>query len=260
MRDILKQLAQGQITVDEAEKFIRILELEEVENLAQLDIGREFRKGIPEIILAESKTPEQISKIALAMVEKQGHVVISRADDAVFSSIRETLPFNIYAIESLHARMVVLRKAEFAPLNLGGRVGVLAAGTSDIPIAEEAKILSIEMGCHVLEKYDVGVAGVHRLFPPLKQMLEEQVDVLVVVAGREGALPSLVAGLVDIPIIAVPTSVGYGFGEKGTAALAAMLQACPLGLAVVNIDAGIAAGAIAALIANRAAKARSLHD
>ncbi|MDY6833556.1 MAG: nickel pincer cofactor biosynthesis protein LarB [Chloroflexota bacterium] len=260
MRDILKQLAQGQITVDEAEKSIRILELMEVENLAQLDIGREFRKGIPEIILAEGKPPEQTGQIALAMVQKQGHVVVSRADDAHFRSIRKIMPSTIHIMESAHARIVVLRKAGFAPYDFGGRVGILAAGTSDMPIAEEAKILSIEMGCHVLEEYDVGVAGVHRLFPPLKQMLEEQVDVLVVVAGREGALPSLVAGLVDIPIIAVPTSIGYGFGEKGTAALAAMLQACPLGLAVVNIDAGIAAGAIAALIANRAAKARASKE
>ncbi|MEM2961142.1 MAG: nickel pincer cofactor biosynthesis protein LarB, partial [Candidatus Bathyarchaeia archaeon] len=131
-----------------------------------------------------------------------------------------------------------------------------AAGTSDIPIAEEAKLIAEEMGCEVFSIYDVGVAGIHRLFEPLKRMVIEDVDVIVVVAGREGALASVVAGLVDVPIIATPTSVGYGFGDKGLSALTAMLQSCSLGLAVVNIDNGIAAGSIAALIANRAAKFR----
>jgi len=112
------------------------------------------------------------------------------------------------------------------------------------------------MGCDVITAYDVGVAGIHRLFPHLKAMLEKDVDVIIAVAGREGALPSVVAGLVDIPVIGVPTSIGYGLGEKGIGALTAMLQTCSLGLAVVNIDGGIPAGAIAALIANRMAKIR----
>ena len=134
------------------------------------------------------------------------------------------------------------------------RIGILTAGTSDIQVAEEARIIVEEMGCRVITAYDVGVTGIHRLIPPLKEMIAGDVDVLIVVAGREGALPTVVAGMVDLPVIAVPTSVGYGLGEKGISALIAMLQSCSLGLAVVNIDGGVAAGAIAAMIANRIAK------
>ncbi|MCS7384845.1 MAG: AIR carboxylase family protein, partial [archaeon GB-1867-097] len=121
----------------------------------------------------------------------------------------------------------------------------------------EARVVAEEMGCEVLTAYDVGVAGLHRLFSPLKEMISRDVDAIIVVAGREGALPSVVAGLVDAPVIAVPTSIGYGFGEKGISALMAMLQACSLGITVVNIDGGIPAGTVAALIANRVAKFRN---
>jgi hypothetical protein len=124
-------------------------------------------------------------------------------------------------------------------------------------VAEEAKVIAKEMGCTVYSTYDVGVAGIHRLLEPLKEALSNDVDVIVVVAGREGALASVVSGLVDVPVIAVPTSNSYGFGEKGLSALMAMLQSCSLGLAVVNIDSGVAAGTVATLIANRAAKFRN---
>ena len=123
-------------------------------------------------------------------------------------------------------------------------------------MAEEARIVAEEMGCEVTTTYDVGVAGIHRILSPLMNMINKDVDVLIVIAGREGALPSVVASMIDIPIIGVPTSIGYGFGGNGVSALTAMLQACPLGLAVVNIDSGVAAGSIAALIANRTAKFR----
>lgn len=132
---------------------------------------------------------------------------------------------------------------------------MITAGTADIPVATEAKVAAEEMGCKVLTAFDVGVAGIHRLFGPLKRMIEEGVDAIIVVAGMEGALPSVVASLVDVPVIGVPTSVGYGLGRDGIGALTAMLQSCSLGLAVVNIDGGVAAGVFAALIANRAAKA-----
>jgi NCAIR mutase (PurE)-related protein len=138
----------------------------------------------------------------------------------------------------------------------GGRVGLLTAGTSDIPVAEEAKVIAEEMGCKTRAYYDVGVAGLHRLFKPLSELLKWDSDVILVIAGREGALPTVVAGLVDIPVIGVPTSRSYGFGDKGIAALAAMLQSCSLGIAVVNIDGGVGAGSIGGLIANRAAKYR----
>jgi NCAIR mutase (PurE)-related protein len=136
----------------------------------------------------------------------------------------------------------------------GGRVGILTAGTSDIGIAEEARLVAEAMGCMCMCSYDVGIAGLHRVFPIIKKMIRADVDAIVVVAGMEGALPSIVSSLVDIPVIGVPSSVGYGYGEKGVAALASMLQSCTLGLSVVNIDNGIGAGAIAANIANRSVK------
>ena len=134
----------------------------------------------------------------------------------------------------------------------GGKVGIITAGTSDIGIAEESRLMCKAMNCEAITSYDVGVAGIHRIFPILKEMINEDVDCIIVAAGMEGALATLVSSMVDIPVIGVPTSVGYGYGEKGIAALASMLQSCSLGLSVVNIDGGIAAGSIAANIANRA--------
>ena len=155
------------------------------------------------------------------------------------------------------SRTAILRADGFRLVPTGGRVGVLTAGTSDQPLAEEAAIVCQEMGCTVHLAYDVGVAGLHRLFEPLRQFLEEHdVDVIIVAAGMDGALPSVVSGLVDVPVIGLPTSVGYGMGGKGQAAILAMLQTCSPGLAVVNIDNGVGAGAMAAMIANRVAAAR----
>ena len=141
----------------------------------------------------------------------------------------------------------------------GGRVGILSAGTADIAVAEEAKVIAEEMGCSAAAVYDVGVAGIHRLFPELSKLVEGGVDALVVAAGREGTLPAIVAGLVDVPVIGVPVSTGYGAGGKGEAALLSMLQSCTV-LTVVNIDAGFVAGAFAARIANLAARQRMLRS
>lgn len=150
----------------------------------------------------------------------------------------------------------MLKRSGFKTLKTGGRIGILTAGTSDIRVAEEARVMAEEMGCTVTMENDVGVAGIHRVFPAVKRMLEADVDVVIVAAGREGALPTVVAGLIDLPIIGLPVSTGYGAGGRGEAALNAMLQACSLGIAVVNIDSGVAAGAVASLIANRVAKSR----
>ena len=136
----------------------------------------------------------------------------------------------------------------------GGKVGILTAGTSDIGVAEESRLVCEAMNCKCITSYDVGIAGIQRVFPILKEMIKEDVDCIIVAAGMEGALATLVSTMVDIPIIGVPTSVGYGYGAKGIAALASMLQSCSLGLSVVNIDNGIAAGGIAANIANRAVR------
>ena len=154
-------------------------------------------------------------------------------------------------------RTVVVKKKGANPKESGGKIAILAAGTSDIPTAEEARVTAEVMGCKVLAHYDVGIAGIHRLLEPLKEVLDDNVSAVVVVAGMEGALPSVVRGLVTVPVIGVPTSTGYGYGGHGQAALMTMLQSCAPGLTVVNIDNGFGAGATAALVANQVALART---
>ncbi|MFC1910232.1 nickel pincer cofactor biosynthesis protein LarB [Chloroflexota bacterium] len=256
MKDTLQRLARGEISVAEAERIIKALAIQKVGSLATLDTGREFRKGIPEIIIAEGKSPDDVVRIAKVMLYENGRALISRMDKQHLKVIKQADFGDVVFSENRQARVIVIKNREYAISQTGGKVGILTAGTSDIPLAEEAKIVAEEMGCEVVSCYDVGVAGIHRLFIPLSDMVKKDVDVIVVVAGREGAIASIVAGLVDIPIIAVPASMGYGFGGKGISALMSMLQACPLGLAVVNIDGGIPAGTIAALIANRVARFR----
>lgn len=233
-----------------------MLAIESVARVAKLDIGREMRKGLPEVILAEGKEPNDVAEIAMAMVQRTGRAIVSRANTKFLRAIRSRRIVGSMTEYSLKARMVIVRARNYAVKKTGGRIGVLTAGTSDIPIAEEARIIAEQMGCQTKLFSDVGVAGLHRLFKPLRELLAWDVDVILVVAGREGALPTVVAGLVSVPVIGVPTSGSYGFGEKGIAALAAMLQSCSLGLAVVNIDGGVGAGSVGALIANRAALGR----
>ncbi len=158
------------------------------------------------------------------------------------------------------ARAAAIYRRGFVPPRTGGRVGLISAGTSDIPCAEEARLIAEAMGCVVVPVYDVGVAGLHRLFQPLQSMLAEGVDVIIVAAGMDGALPSVVSGLVDVPVIGLPTSIGYGLGGGGVGALISMLQTCAPGLTVVNIDNGVGAGATAALIANRVAHTRKMCE
>jgi pyridinium-3,5-biscarboxylic acid mononucleotide synthase len=234
-----------------------MLAIKELSNFAKLDVGRELRKGLPEVILAEGKDPIDVSKITQAMVERTGRAIVSRANARFLAKIRSRNIRNTRVEFFPKSGMIVARSRSFMIRKTGGKLGILTAGTSDIPVAEEAKIMADEMGCETKEFYDVGVAGLHRLFKPLSELLRWDADTIVVVAGREGALPTVVAGLVDVPVIAVPTSRSYGFGDKGIAALAAMLQSCSLGLAVVNIDGGVGAGSIGALIANRAALGRT---
>lgn len=254
MREILEKLARGEISVDEAEKLLKIFSIAEIEGLAEIDLGREIRRGVPEIIIAEGKSSDEVLEIAERMLDEVGRAIISRVSEDLMEKVTDIEG----AIIEIHerARIVVLKKEGFRVERTGGKVGILTAGTSDIRIAEEARVIAEEMGCEVLKAYDVGVAGLHRLFEPLKEMIREDVDVLIVVAGREGALASVVAGLVDIPVIAVPSSTGYGLGGRGLSALMSMLQSCSLGLAVVNIDGGVPAGIVASLIANRVAKYR----
>jgi pyridinium-3,5-biscarboxylic acid mononucleotide synthase len=258
LREVLDKVAAKEVSPAEAEKMLQLLAIDEVGCLAKLDGNRGLRKGIPEIILAEGKTPDDVAEISKRMVTKCGRAIVSRCSKEHIAIVKRTFEHDNVKIEiNDEAKMVIIKNKNFAVKPSGGRIGILTAGTSDIPVAEEAKIVAHEMGCTVYSTYDVGVAGLHRLIEPLKQVVSNDVDVVIVVAGREGALASVVSGLVDVPVIAVPTSNSYGFGEKGVSALMAMLQSCSLGLAVVNIDSGVAAGAVATLIANRAAKFRS---
>jgi NCAIR mutase (PurE)-related protein len=229
----------------------RLLAIASLSRFAKLDIGREERKGLPEVVLAEGKLASDVAKISHAMLRRTGRAVISRLNGSQVRAIRSIIGREAKVEYFSRSQMIVIRSRSYRPRRSGGKVGILTAGTSDIPVAEEAEVIAREMGCETRSFYDVGVAGIHRLFDPVRDLLKWEADVIIVVAGREGALPTVVAGIVDVPVIGVPTSRSYGFGEKGLAALAAMLQSCSLGMAVVNIDGGVGGGAVAALIANR---------
>ena len=238
-------------------KKSRLLAVKELATLARLDVGREIRKGIPEVILAEGKEARDVVRLAKAMVDRTGRAIISRADDDYVSLLRSHVRDGRLVYYSNRSRIAIIKSKSFRVKPSGGRVGILTAGTSDIPVAMEAETIAKEMGCQTLAYYDVGVAGLHRLFQPLTELLKWDADVIIVVAGREGALPTVVAGIADVPVVGLPTSKSYGFGQKGLASLAAMLQSCSLGMSVVNIDSGVGAGAVAAMIANRVGLARA---
>jgi pyridinium-3,5-biscarboxylic acid mononucleotide synthase len=222
------------------------------------DPGREQRKGTPEVIFGETKDVAQITAMAQGLLRGSGRAIISRVPPEAIVPIQAA--FQAYTVVVRQAaRAVIIYQPGYVRQRTGGSVGVISAGTSDVPVAEEAALIAEEMGCDVTCIYDVGVAGLHRLIEPLRTLLSNGVDAIVVAAGMDGALPSVVAGLVPVPVIGLPTSIGYGLGGKGVAALLSMLQTCAPGLSVVNIDNGVGAGITAALIANRVAQAREHH-
>ena len=251
MEEILELLASGKMTVREAAKLLRINAVKEIGEVARLDTGRWNRRGVPEVIFAEGKDRKYLAKLALEMVTEEGIALVSRLQAEDMTAIEDALPGEEFVCEyNERAKMAIIRKKDHE-ISLKGKIGIITAGTSDIRAAEEAKVVASAMGCEVLTSYDLGVAGIHRLFEPLKMMIEAEVAVVIVAAGMEGALPSVVASLVDIPVIGLPTSVGYGAGGKGLSALLSMLQSCAGGIAVVNIDNGIGAGILAGLIARK---------
>ena len=248
--EILESLKSGKISVDNAKKLLSLYSIEEVEGFAKIDINRRKRRGIPEIVFAETKELDEIKKIARRTLEKANSVIISRIkkeDYTKILSFAKRLKVRVKTGKNSSSLLLFKKPIKFH----GGMVGIITAGTSDIGVAEESRLVCEAMNCKCITSYDVGVAGIQRIFPVLKEMIKEDVDCIIVAAGMEGALATLVSSMVDIPTIGIPTSVGYGYGEKGIAALASMLQSCSLGLSVVNIDNGIAAGGIAANIANR---------
>lgn len=256
LEEILKSLKAGKLPLSEARRLLSLYSLEKIEDFAQIDVSRKMRKGIPEVIFAENKSFDDIKKIIQGVLKRSKTILISRLSKVDYSKVKDyAKKRKIKTKLGKKASSILLYKKNLQ--NTLGRVGIVTAGTSDIGVAEEARLMCEAMNCNCICKYDVGIAGVHRIFPVLKDFLENDVDVIIVVAGMEGALATLVSSLVDVPVIGVPTSIGYGYGEKGVAALAAMLQSCSLGLSVVNIDNGIGAGAIAASIANRVSRKRS---
>jgi len=251
IQEILESLEKRKISTSTAKKMLSLYSIEKIEGIANIDINRRKRRGIPEVVFAETKTLDEIKKILKIMLKKTNSVMISRIKKEDYSKIIsfcKRLKIKIKDGKNSSSLLLYKKPIKFH----GGEIGIISAGTSDIGVAEEARLMCEAMNCKCTTSYDVGVAGIHRIFPILKEMIEKEVDCIIVVAGMEGALATLVSSMVDIPVIGLPTSVGYGYGEKGIAALASMLQSCSLGLSVVNIDNGIAAGAIAGNIANRA--------
>ena len=248
--EILESLKEGRISVTKAKKLLSLHSIEKIGGFAQIDTGRRQRKGIPEVIFAERKQLDEIKKIANKMLEKSNYVLVSRIPEPFYPKIVTFAKRNRIKIkDGKNTSTLLLYKKELS--NTTGRIGIITAGTSDIGVAEEARLACEAMGCTCFCSYDVGIAGLHRIFPTIKKFTQRDVDVIIVAAGMEGALASVVSSLVDVPVIGLPTSVGYGYGEKGVAALASMLQSCSLGLSVVNIDNGIGAGAVATNIAKK---------
>jgi NCAIR mutase (PurE)-related protein len=243
LQDVLINVGEGRMTVAEAQgQLLAALRETPYENLgfARVDHHRPIRQGFPEVILGLGKTPDQIAAIA-ARIRERGHgVLVTRADAAAWEQVRQVLPDAEYHAT---ARAITLKR----PVAPGkGTIVVASAGTSDLPVAEEAVVTADLMGNRVERLYDVGVAGIHRVLSERDRFAAARV--IIVVAGMEGALPSVVAGMVDVPVIAVPTSVGYGASFGGIAALLGMLNSCANSVSVVNIDNGYGAGCIASMI------------
>ena len=241
LRKLLAIVKKGKISIDTAVKKLKTLPFEDI-GFATLDHHRSLRKGFPEVVWGEGKTSFQITTIIKKMLNKNYPVLVTRVDARKAASIKKSIPKITY-----HPLSHTLTLTTGTTPKTGkGTILVVSAGTSDIPVAEEALITATIMGNKVDHLYDVGVAGIHRLFGEKDKLLSA--SVLIVVAGMEGALPSVIGGLVDKPVIAVPTSIGYGTGSGGIAALLSMLNSCASGIAVVNIDNGFGAGYIASLI------------
>ncbi|MFW9826121.1 MAG: nickel pincer cofactor biosynthesis protein LarB [Candidatus Thorarchaeota archaeon] len=256
IKDILNNLIEKKITLEEAEKLLKANLIEQVGDLAKLDVFREIRTGAPEVIFAQNKNMQMLIDIISGFLKNNKYAIISRYNEEQKSFILDNYNKSdtyTVVINDL-GRIIVIKENSFEFPRKGGVVGIITAGSSDIPIAIESEIIVKAMGCDVISSYDVGIAGLHRIFTPLSEMIQKGVHVIIVCAGMEGTLPGVVAALVDVPVIGVPISSGYGMGEKGKGALITMLQSCSPGLLVVNIDNGFGAGVSAAIIANKIAK------
>jgi pyridinium-3,5-biscarboxylic acid mononucleotide synthase len=255
VRRILEAVRDGATSPDDALRELGGLDIAELSAggpaFARVDHHRGVRCGFPEVVYAPGKTPEQVAAIATQVLSRGDRLLVTRLDAAQILALREAVP-DVVVHE--RARAAAVDRRPRAAEEVGGRVAVLSAGTADEPIAEEARVTATAMGAQVAASYDCGVAGLHRLLRVLPTLRDAQA--IVVVAGMEGALPSVVGGLVDVPVIAVPTSVGYGASFQGVGPLLTMLNSCAAGVAVVNIDNGFGAGYLAAVIARQSAGER----
>ncbi|MGB2764593.1 MAG: nickel pincer cofactor biosynthesis protein LarB [Candidatus Aminicenantaceae bacterium] len=240
LEDVLKKVHQGKLSPKEALHILKDYPYQDL-IFAKIDHHRELRKGFPEIIYGLGKTDNQILKIAQEIIKKGSNLLVTKAGPEVFKKLKKKIPKVRY---NPLGKVIYLKQKK--PIPGKGKIAIVTAGTSDIPVAEEAVVTCDILGNKTDKIYDVGVAGLHRLFGEYDKI--NKAKVIITIAGMEGALPSVIAGIVKIPIIAVPTSVGYGASMKGLAALLAMLNSCPGGVGVVNIDNGFGAGYLASLI------------
>ncbi len=247
LKSLLESVACGQLDPEDAVERLRTLPFEDL-GFAKIDHHRSLRKGFPETIFSAGKTPEQVVEIVGRMREHGSNVLATRCSAEVVRAVLQAYPDAVHH-EAARAITIMVNPPE----QLAGYIGVVCAGTSDIPVAEEAVVTCESMACTVQRIYDVGVAGIHRVLEQRSVLMNA--NALVVCAGMEGALASVVSGLVEKPVIAVPTSIGYGASFGGIAALLGMLNTCSPGVAVVNIDNGFGAGAYAAII-NRIANGK----
>jgi NCAIR mutase (PurE)-related protein len=244
LQDLIDQVASGALNPAIAtERLVEAMRAQPFTDLgfARVDHHRSVRQGFPEVVLGLGKTPAQIAAIAQEIVARGSTLLVTRASSAAYEAVRACIPNAVYHAD---AALITLRQQDVSPGR--GTIVVAAAGTSDLPVAEEAALTAELMGNEVARVYDVGVAGIHRLLGERERLAAARV--IIVVAGMEGALPSVVSGLVSVPVIGVPTSIGYGASFGGIAALLGMLNSCASGVSVVNIDNGFGAASIASLI------------
>jgi pyridinium-3,5-biscarboxylic acid mononucleotide synthase len=268
-RDVLEAVKSGELSISKADQILKLDSLSIVDDVARLDINRFLRRGVPEIIYARNKSLTQLHSIVTRLLdeaEKRGSVIKVPIIASKLNFDQAKLLRTISKSRKKSFRFDYFQEADIASftnkedkekrMENQGRVALLSAGTSDIAVLNESEVLLKLMGVATMRFNDVGVASLKRLVAPLKGIQRFDPDAVIVAAGMEAALPSVIAGLSSVPIIGLPTSVGFGYGRNGEAALMSMLQACPLGICVVNIDGGVAAGIIAWLIARRSSTER----
>lgn len=240
LKELLQSFSEGRIDIEEALERLRQLPFENL-GYARVDHHRALRQGFPEVILGQGKTPDQVAGIAERLLDNSANLLITRTDRETFERIKELEPLAVF-----HEASKAISVSRDVVIRGRGVIAIVTAGTSDIPVADEAAVTAEIMGNQTARLYDVGVAGIHRVLSERESL--QSAKVIICVAGMEGALPSVVGGLVRVPVIAVPTSIGYGASFGGIAALLGMLNSCASNVTVVNIDNGFGAGFVASLI------------